>query len=209
MVASRTRQSAAMRTRGNRMVVQAGLFGKKKAAAPAKPAKKSLFGGKKAAAPAKPAKKSLFGGNKPKPAAKKAKPAKKVNSSGGGLGSAFDVGKLFQTGNERYYEKEASGTNAKGAQKAVGYRGSGQKGSAPDVDAQGNKAKYGGVVYRFGSKYGGNVDEYSPIFLPETRSSTGDTYQPGLLGIATWLVGFVSLLAVGGYAIYTTSALAG
>ena len=91
----------------------------------------------------------------------------------------------------------------------MGYRGSGQKGSAPDVDAQGNKAKYGGRVYRFGEKYGGNVDEYSPIFLPETRSSSGDTYQPGLLGIATWFVGFVSLLAVGGYAIYSTSALSG
>ncbi len=35
------------------------------------------------------------------------------------------------------------------------------------VDAQGNKGKgYG--QYRFRNKYGGNVDEYSPIWTPST-----------------------------------------
>merc|ERR1712060_557046 len=78
----------------------------------------------------------------------------------------------------------------------------------PAVDAQGRKARLGGVVYQFSSKYGGNIDEYSPIWTPETRQPGSDTYEPGLLGIAVWFVGFAGLLATGGFAIYTTSALA-
>merc|ERR1739848_536356 len=96
----------------------------------------------------------------------------------------------------------------KGAQKAVGYSFSGAKGSAPDIDAQGKKARLGGRVYQFADKYGGNIDEYSPIWTPETRQPGSDDYEPGLAGLAVWFIGFAGLLATGGFAIYTTSALA-
>eukprot|EP00216_Chloropicon_sp_CCMP2111_P003311 CAMPEP_0198246374 /NCGR_PEP_ID=MMETSP1446-20131203/45939_1 /TAXON_ID=1461542 ORGANISM="Unidentified sp, Strain CCMP2111" /NCGR_SAMPLE_ID=MMETSP1446 /ASSEMBLY_ACC=CAM_ASM_001112 /LENGTH=168 /DNA_ID=CAMNT_0043930695 /DNA_START=549 /DNA_END=1055 /DNA_ORIENTATION=- len=139
----------------------------------------------------------------------KAKPARKVQKSKPKGPSPFNFEKVFGSGDSYYYGNAASGTSARGAQKAVGYKGSGQKGSAPDVDAQGNRQKYGGVVYRYAGKYGGNVDEYSPIWTPETRSSTGDTYTPGTLGITAWALGFGGLLAVGAYAIISTSALSG
>lgn len=243
------------RGRTNTVVVRAGLFGKKKAAEPAKPAKKSggLFGsiGSKPKAPAKkapaPAKKSggLFDfGSKPAPAkgtkkvaapkkkapAKKAAPAKKSTmrigtkraaapakssgSSGTSLPFVGDISfeQFGNVGDDRYkgYRSEVDkSSKAKGAQKIIGYKGSGQKGSAPMVDAQGRKARFNGVVYRYADKYGGNIDEFSPIFTPETRSQTGDTYEPGLLGIAVWFAGFASLLAVGAFSIYSTSALAG
>merc|ERR1711924_325190 len=93
-------------------------------------------------------------------------------------------------------------------QRIVGYKGSYQKGSAPVVDASGGKSRFGGVVYRFGEKYKGNIDEYSPIFTPEYRQRNAAVYEPGILGLAIWAAGFVGLLAVGGFAIYTTSALA-
>ena len=64
----------------------------------------------------------------------------------------------------RGYKK---GSLAKGAQLAVGYKGSSEGGSAPTT--RGGKP---GRVYKLGKA---NVDEYSPIFVPETRSSTGDT----------------------------------
>ena len=100
------------------------------------------------------------------------------------------------------YAKAVSGTTAKGSQKAAGYKGSGQQGSAPARDAQGRPAKYGGRVYKLGPE---GVDEYSPIYTPETFQSTGDTYAPGPLGITVWAVGFASLLAVGAFAIVSTS----
>ena len=105
------------------------------------------------------------------------------------------------------YSKATSGSKAKGAQLAVGYKGSGQAGSAPLIDSSGKKAKFGGKVFRFADKYQGNIDEYAPIYTPETRSSTGDTYASGPLGIAVWAAGFSALLATGAYAIYSTSAL--
>merc|ERR1712182_177815 len=190
--------------------------------------------GSKPKAPAKPEKKSggiggFSFGSKPKAPAKESCPSqpkfgtkkvgtkkigtKKVsaNSTGSGVDLPFfgnlDATDLVQTGNDRYYKDARKSTKAKGAQRAVGYKGSGEKGSAPDIDAQGVKAKYGGVVYRFSDKYGGNIDEFSPIFTPETRPMSGDVYEPGLLGLAIWAAGFVGLLAVGGYAIYSTSAL--
>lgn len=100
------------------------------------------------------------------------------------------------------YAKAQSGTTAKGGQKAAGYKGSGQAGSAPQQDAQGRPAKYGGRVYALGPE---GVDEYSPIYTPETFQSTGDTYAPGPLGLAVWAVGFAALLLVGAYAIVSTS----
>merc|ERR1711908_265313 len=93
--------------------------------------------------------------------------------------------------------------------RSLGYKGSGQKGSAPTVDAGGGASRFGGVVYRYADKYNGNIDEYSPIFTPEDRLAAGDVYEPGFVGLAVWAVGFVSLLGVGGFAIYSTSALSG
>merc|ERR1711933_175694 len=84
---------------------------------------------------------------------------------------------------------------------------------APDTYYDGAKsskakrARLGGVVYQFANKYGGNIDEYSPIWTPETRQPGADVYEPGVLGLAIWFAGFVGLLAVGGFAIYSTSAL--
>merc|ERR1711933_615412 len=75
---------------------------------------------------------------------------------------------------DTYYDNAKSGTKALGAQKAVGYSFSGAQGSAPDIDAQGKKARLGGRVYQFADKYGGNIDEYSPIWTPETRQPGAD-----------------------------------
>merc|ERR1719230_224490 len=145
-----------------------------------------------AAAPAKKGKKAP---------AKRAAPAKEGSSLLGGLTD------MFSTNADTLESRARSGSTAKGAQRSIGYRGSGQVGSAPQVDAQGNKAKFGGRVYRFGDKYGANIDEYAPIFSPEERSSTGDTYAGGALGLAVWFIGLVSLLGIGGFSIYSTSAL--
>jgi len=206
-----------------------GLFGSKgskpkKASAPAKKKAGGAFSiGSKPKAPAKKKAGGTFSiGSKPKPAPKKAAKktqrvgTKKTNGSSTPAGAVdlpffgeLNAGEMFKTGDDRYYSNVQKGSKAKGAQRIVGYKGSSEKGSAPLVDAQGVKAKYGGVVYRFGDKYGGNIDEFSPIFTPDTRSPTGDTYEPGLLGIAVWFAGFASLLAVGGFSIYSTSALAG
>merc|ERR1711990_174043 len=176
----------------------------------------ALFG-KKAAAPAK---KGTVKSKAPPPK-RKATPAKKAapkKSSGGpaplglGIPTVDDAKGFFNLdgGKSTAAKLEAqarSGSQAKGAQRYIGYRGSGQVGSAPQVDAQGNPAKFGGVVYRLGSKYGGGIDEYAPIFTPEERSSTGDTYAGGPLALLVWAAGLASLLGVGGYAIYATSAL--
>merc|ERR1711937_942851 len=206
------------RGRTNTVVVRAGLFGKKKAAEPAKPAKKSggLFGsiGSKPKAPAKkapaPAKKSTMRIGTKRAAA----PAKSSGSSNPSLPFIGDISfdQFGNVGDERYkgYRSEVDkSSKARGAQKIIGYKGTGQKGSAPMVDAQGRKARFNGDVYRYADKYGGNIDEFSPIITPETRSETGDTYEPGLLGIGVWFAGFASLLAVGAFSIYSTSALAG
>ena len=195
-------------------------FGKKKAAPRAKKSgtKFAFPGTQKAKAPAKKSgTKFAFPGTQKKsaPAKKRAPPPKKqkqaASSGGGSILDQFTGGisEQFSAGDQRYYGKAQSGTKAKGAQKAVGYKGSGEAGSVPMVDAQGNKSKFGGKVFRYADKYGGNIDEYAPIFTPETRSSTGDTYAAGPLGLAVWAAGLLSLLAVGGFAIYSTSALAG
>ncbi|KAM3366402.1 hypothetical protein ACQJBY_015681 [Aegilops geniculata] len=46
------------------------------------------------------------------------------------------------------------------------------------VDASGRPAK-GKGVYQFASKYGANVDGYSPIYNPEEWSPSGDYYAGG------------------------------
>ena len=43
-------------------------------------------------------------------------------------------------------------------------------------------------VFRFDSKYGANVDGYSPIWSPNEWSETGDTYKAGAAGLAIWCV---------------------
>lgn|ERR1712003_374881 len=224
-----SRPTASRRT----VVVRAGLFGGNKPKAPAKPEKKSSpfsFGSKpkapaKKAAPAKkvvkktaPAKKkpSQFGtiqfGTKKVGTKRAAAPKKKASADGSGIEVPFfgqlDATDLVEAGDIRYERNMDKSSKARGAQKIVGYKGSGQAGSAPMVDAQGQKSKYGGKVYIFADKYGGNIDEFSPIFTPETRQQSGDYYEPGLVGIAVWAVGFVSLIAVGLFSIYSTSALA-
>merc|ERR1711933_618185 len=132
--------------------------------------------------------------------------AKKVTKTSGGDGPLgnLDIGGFFAP--DTYYDG-AKSSKAKSKERAVGYRGSGEKGSAPDVDSQGKRARLGGVVYQFANKYGGNIDEYSPIWTPETRQPGADVYEPGVLGLAIWFAGLVGLLAVGGFAIYSTSAL--
>mmetsp|Transcript_37298 Transcript_37298/g.51752 ORF Transcript_37298/g.51752 Transcript_37298/m.51752 type:complete len:143 (+) Transcript_37298:109-537(+) len=75
------------------------------------------------------------------------------------------------------------------------------------TDSQGRKGKgYG--VYRFNDKYGANVDGYSPIWTPNDWADTGDSYSPGLLGLAAWLGLLGAGLAVSAYLIYSTSAIA-
>eukprot|EP00959_Pyramimonas_sp_CCMP1952_P212806 4453066-Pyramimonas_sp.AAC.1 len=43
-------------------------------------------------------------------------------------------------------------------------------------------------VFRFDSKYGANVDGYSPIWSPNEWSETGDSYKAGAAGLAVWCV---------------------
>merc|ERR1739848_302808 len=119
---------------------------------------------------------------------KKVAPRKAAKKTGGSDKGVFDldIGGFFAP--DTYYDNAKSGSKTVGAQKAVGYSFSGAKGSAPDIDAQGKKARLGGRVYQFADKYGGNIDE------------------PGLAGLAVWFIGFAGLLATGGFAIYTTSA---
>merc|ERR1712113_806168 len=74
------------------------------------------------------------------------------------------------------------------------------------VDPSGRKGT-GKGVYQFSSKYGANVDGYSPIYAPGEWSSKGDVYEPGARGLAIWAAGFGLLLLTGGYAILATSAL--
>lgn len=52
-----------------------------------------------------------------------------------------------------------------------------------------------------------NVDEYSPIFTPEKWSPTGDTYAPGLAGIALWAITFTTVIGGAAYLVVNTSAL--
>merc|ERR1712006_78319 len=72
------------------------------------------------------------------------------------------------------------------------------------VDAQGRKGKgYG--VYRYASKYGANVDGYSPIYSPDEWTETGDTFALGTKGLLAWAGLLVVLLGVGINAVISTS----
>merc|ERR1719197_2466737 len=64
------------------------------------------------------------------------------------------------------------------------------------VDAQGRKGKgYG--VYRYASKYGANVDGYSPIYSPDEWTETGNTFSLGTKGLLAWAGLLIILLGVG------------
>jgi len=165
---------------------------------------KALFK-KSGASKAAPAKKRAAPVKKKAAPVKKKKGAVEAPKGPGLVEGLFDI---LSTNTDSLEARSRSGSTAKGAQRYIGYRGSGQKGSAPNqIDASGKKSKFGGKVFRFADKYGGNIDEYAPIFTPEERSETGDTYAAGPLGLAVWFLGLTSLLGVGGYAIYATSAL--
>ncbi|KAJ8429861.1 hypothetical protein Cgig2_010641 [Carnegiea gigantea] len=75
------------------------------------------------------------------------------------------------------------------------------------VDASGRRAK-GKGVYQFVSKYGANVDGYSPIYNPEEWSPSGDVYVGGKTGLVLWAVTLAGVLAGGALLVYNTSALA-
>merc|ERR1712224_373761 len=76
------------------------------------------------------------------------------------------------------------------------------------VDPQGRKGK-GFGVYRFQSKYGTNIDGYSPIYSPDDWSTTGNTFSLGTKGLIAWSALLLSLLGVGLYLVYSTSQLGG
>merc|ERR1739848_437006 len=74
------------------------------------------------------------------------------------------------------------------------------------IDSQGRKGKgYG--VYRFASKYGSNVDGYSPIYSPDEWSSSGNTFSLGTRGLLAWAGLLLVLLSLGLYLILSTSQL--
>merc|ERR1711904_692723 len=74
------------------------------------------------------------------------------------------------------------------------------------IDSQGRKGKgYG--VYRFASKYGSNVDGYSPIYSPSEWSTTGNNFALGAKGLLAWAGLLLVLLSLGLYLILSTSQL--
>ncbi|PAN09448.1 hypothetical protein GQ55_2G024200 [Panicum hallii var. hallii] len=75
------------------------------------------------------------------------------------------------------------------------------------VDASGRPAK-GKGVYQFASKYGANVDGYSPIYNPEEWSPSGDVYVGGKTGLVLWALSLAGVLLGGALLVYNTSALA-
>merc|ERR1719502_1643170 len=74
------------------------------------------------------------------------------------------------------------------------------------VDSQGRKGK-GFGVYRFASKYGANVDGYSPIYSPDEWTETGNTFSLGTKGLLAWAGLLIILLGVGLNAVISTSSL--
>merc|ERR1719198_1847103 len=72
------------------------------------------------------------------------------------------------------------------------------------VDSQGRKGK-GLGVYRFASKYGANVDGYSPIYSPDEWSESGNTFTLGTKGLIAWAGLLLVLLGVGINLVITTS----
>ena len=47
-------------------------------------------------------------------------------------------------------------------------------------------AAQGYGVFRFESKYGANVDGYSPIYTPDQWTEAGDSYSLGTKGLIAW-----------------------
>ncbi|KAF0916554.1 hypothetical protein E2562_007629 [Oryza meyeriana var. granulata] len=63
-------------------------------------------------------------------------------------------------------------------------------------------------VYQFASKYGANVDAYTPINSPEEWTPSGDVYTGGKTGLLLWAVTLAGILLAGALLVYNTSALA-
>merc|ERR1712224_630732 len=75
------------------------------------------------------------------------------------------------------------------------------------VDSRGRKGKgYG--VYRFSSKYGTDVDGYSPIYSPDEWSDSGNTFSLGARGLLAWTGLLLVLLALSVVLVLSTSRLA-
>merc|ERR1711881_219278 len=74
------------------------------------------------------------------------------------------------------------------------------------IDSQGRKGK-GLGVYRYASKYGANVDGYSPIYSPDEWSETGNTFSLGTKGLLAWAGLLLVLLGVGINLVIATSQL--
>ncbi|CAM6057645.1 unnamed protein product [Sphagnum tenellum] len=75
------------------------------------------------------------------------------------------------------------------------------------VDVLGKTPK-GKGVYQFVKKYGANIDDYSPIYVPNEWSKTSDSYARGVPGLTIWVTLLGSLLLGGAFLVYSTSALA-
>merc|ERR1712072_1338308 len=74
------------------------------------------------------------------------------------------------------------------------------------VDAQGRQGKgYG--VYRFASKYGANVDGYSPIYSPDEWTESGGSFSLGSGGLIAWGLLLALLILLGLFLIITNSKL--
>merc|ERR550514_2513459 len=74
------------------------------------------------------------------------------------------------------------------------------------VDPQGRRGK-GFGVYRYASKYGANVDGYSPIYSPDEWSEAGNTFSLGTKGLLAWAGLLLVLLGVGINLVVSTSQL--
>jgi photosystem II protein len=74
------------------------------------------------------------------------------------------------------------------------------------VDVLGKTPK-GKGVYQFVKKYGANIDGYSPIYVPDEWSETGDSYAGGVPGLTIWATLLRSLLLGGAFLVYSTIAL--
>ena len=99
-------------------------------------------------------------------------------------------------------EKNGRGRKDYGARGGGGERLTTTTTTTHDARRRGGKAGY---VYMLGLRNGkANVDEYSPIWVPQDFKSDGDKYEGNLVYWAATLAG---IIGTGALAIYLTSAL--
>lgn len=123
-----------------------------------------------------------------------ARPARKVLSVVASGGGKIDITKVGLEGIDDPVVQQ----NLKGRSRFMSKKGW--------VDSQGRKGK-GLGVYQFESKYGANVDGYSPIYTPDQWAATGDEYKLGTKGLIAWAGLVLVLLGVGINLVISTSAL--